>query len=363
MDMYSGVYEGTFNSAYGTAMPTSQDPAPVKIASDLPDTVPRIVIPFFYRGINFETEACLSKETGNFRIPHKTLLSIFNTLRSQFPDLFMENGIIDGEMIGTASPAYSWTACKVKTKTEEHPVFFGEYKVSTMDEEEKRNAPFAIALNRAQDKAIIELIGLVSQIYDAAGNPVIYRDQPEQTVADTVREAVDAANQQMAEAMAAPQNAPVQNTAPVQNEAMQSQPVQPAANAPMQSAPAAAAPVYNAPAQAAPAQGVYGAPMQQVPAQGFNPAAYGYAPQVEEPEYPSFEEPSPLSQKELAQLASLGQQMLTYRSKGQTISKKMSECSMNTLQAMARITSPSFEPTRNLVQAYLSLVQKNNGNR
>lgn len=108
-----------------------------------------------------------------YRVPHKVLLELFR-MREAKDHLTLESGVIDGTVVINSSPGYCLTACRLVEDGFPHPVFFGEHKTGISKNAAEKNYPFSIALNRAQDKAILEWLGMPSQVYDRNGNPLYY---------------------------------------------------------------------------------------------------------------------------------------------------------------------------------------------
>lgn len=163
-----------------------------RINVTLPDGVETIDIRVNIYGDDYDVPACeIKQEPGKlpkYRITHKTLLHVFRFLCSQHQGLRMESGLIDGLFVGNASPSYCCTGCRISNGDVHRDTFYGETKVVYNSQEAERNNPFVIAINRAQDKAILDFLGLESQLFFKDGTPALYVDADDTAIDDAVIE-------------------------------------------------------------------------------------------------------------------------------------------------------------------------------
>lgn len=159
-----------------------------KIYVDLPDGVKTIDIAIDVYGTTYQIPACeVRQDAGKvpkYRITHKTLLHIFRYMSSRHQGLRMESGLIDGLFIGKATPAYCCAGCRISNGDVHRDTFYGETKVQFQSQDAEKNNPFVISINRAQDKAILDFLGLESQTFYEDGRPALYADADDTSVDD-----------------------------------------------------------------------------------------------------------------------------------------------------------------------------------
>ena len=143
----------------------------LKIAQQIPNA--KIITIHVKKGEAELEVPAVSQDNVCFRIPHKVLIEIFR-MREAKDHLSLESGVIDGVVVINSSPGYCLTACRLVEDGFPHPVFFGEHKAGISKNSAEKNYPFSIALNRAQDKAILEWLGLPSQVFNQDGMPLFY---------------------------------------------------------------------------------------------------------------------------------------------------------------------------------------------
>lgn len=157
----------------------------------VPDGTDYITVDVNVLGKEYKLPAAKTDEQKLYRIPHKALSKLFKDLRSTNRELKMETGVIGGSFVGTVSPKYSLASCRISNGSVVGDTFFGETNVTLNSSTSEKEAPFAAAVNRAQDKAILDFIGLESQYFDEDGNPALYsadtevkqnKPEPEKTV-------------------------------------------------------------------------------------------------------------------------------------------------------------------------------------
>lgn len=158
----------------------------------LPEKVEKILIPVTVYNENYKIPACLitdpDTDKKKYRITHKTLIHAFRLLRQRHRGLHMESGVIDGSFIGTASVGYCFTGCRISNGDDHNDTFFGEVKVVSSLPEAARFNPFTVAVNRAQDKAILDFLDLESQVFYEDGSPALYNDPTDAAIDDRIVE-------------------------------------------------------------------------------------------------------------------------------------------------------------------------------
>lgn len=163
-----------------------------RINVTLPDGMETIDIKINIYGDDYEIPACAIKQEPSkaprYRITHKTLLHVFRYLCSQHQGLRMESGLIDGLFVGNATPSYCYAGCRISNGDVHRDTFYGETKVVYNSQEAERNNPFVISLNRAQDKAILDFLGLESQSFFKDGTPALYVDVEDTAIDDAAVE-------------------------------------------------------------------------------------------------------------------------------------------------------------------------------
>lgn len=163
-----------------------------RINVTLPDGVETIDVKINIYGDDYEIPACEIKQdpskTPRYRITHKTLLHVFRFLCSQHQGLRMESGLIDGQFIGKASPSYCCAGCRISNGDVHRDTFYGETKVVFNSQEAEKNNPFVVSINRAQDKAILDFLGLESQSFFKDGTPALYIEADDTAVDDATVE-------------------------------------------------------------------------------------------------------------------------------------------------------------------------------
>lgn len=107
--------------------------------------------------------------TEVYRIPHKVLWHLFKLLTAEKKGLFMQTNIV-----GTPTPAYAVASCRITDGDKAGDSFYGETKISFSSSKADKEAPLAAAINRAQDKAILDYLGLESQYFTKDGEPSLY---------------------------------------------------------------------------------------------------------------------------------------------------------------------------------------------
>lgn len=159
-----------------------------RIGVNLPDGVKTIDIRVNIYGEDYEIPACEIKQdaskTPRYRITHKTLIHVFRYLCDKHQGLRMESGLIDGLFIGKASPAYCCAGCRISNGDVHRDTFYGETKVQFQSQEAEKNNPFVVSVNRAQDKAILDFLGLESQSFFEDGSPALYVDIEDTAIDD-----------------------------------------------------------------------------------------------------------------------------------------------------------------------------------
>lgn len=141
----------------------------------IPEGVDSIEIKVTSNGKEYDLPAIrVAGENGTYRIPHKALSHLWRILRNAQKGLKMETGYIDGAFVGTMTPGYTCVGCRISDATRTGDVYYGETKASNAYSTAEREAPFTSAVNRAQDKAILDYLGLESQYFTADGAPSLY---------------------------------------------------------------------------------------------------------------------------------------------------------------------------------------------
>lgn len=141
----------------------------------IPEGVESITVTINAYGKDYDLPAVRDVgDTGDFRIPHKALSRLFRILKQEKKGLRMETGVIDGTFVGELSPAYACAACRITADGNPGDVYYGEVNVNFSSPKAEREAPFCCAVSRAQDKAILALLGVESQWFDENGNPSLY---------------------------------------------------------------------------------------------------------------------------------------------------------------------------------------------
>lgn len=107
--------------------------------------------------------------TEVYRIPHKVLWHLFKLLMAEKKGLFMQTNTV-----GTPTPAYAVASCRITDGDKAGDSFYGETKISFSSSKADKEAPLAAAINRAQDKAILDYLGLESQYFNKNGEPSLY---------------------------------------------------------------------------------------------------------------------------------------------------------------------------------------------
>lgn len=180
----------------------------------IPSGMENIMIHVSVLGKDYEIPAVKQPEEKLYRIPHKVLSKLFKELRSKNRDLRMETGVIDGTFVGTMSPKYSLAGCRISNGSIIGDTYYGETNVTIDSSSSEKEAPFASAVNRAQDKAVLDFIGLESQYFDKDGKPALYSADsdatPKKNDPAAAKKVIVDAGEQKAET-------PVQDTAPEQN--------------------------------------------------------------------------------------------------------------------------------------------------
>ncbi|MBO5544670.1 MAG: hypothetical protein J5949_08585 [Oscillospiraceae bacterium] len=132
----------------------------------LPEGVETIEIPVTFRDYNTEIPACRVKsEDGQYyRILHKSLEIMFREICEMYPEIRIRKNVI------TAQATYA--AAGIQLYEKDVPitaVHYGETKVLIESTSAEKAAPLTNALNRAFDKALMELLKMDSRIFDENG--------------------------------------------------------------------------------------------------------------------------------------------------------------------------------------------------
>lgn len=131
------------------------------------------MVPVKFRKSEYQLPACRRGEEDNFRISHATLQFYFRKVKKEYLDIKLEMK----KDYSYISLGYCIAACTLITKDGESDIYFGENRVSAVSSGADRDAPFQIAVNRAQDKVIYrEIFGLESRYFTPDGKPVLYDD-------------------------------------------------------------------------------------------------------------------------------------------------------------------------------------------
>lgn len=133
---------------------------------------------------------------GVYRISHYELGRAFKRLRMTGLNVRMETGIVDQAFAGKFGADYAVASCRVTVNGISRDVFYGECNKRMLSEDV--NA-FTIASERAQDKAILDFLGLETRYFAADGTPLVYAserdyDLPKEISKDCKTSALDAAS-------------------------------------------------------------------------------------------------------------------------------------------------------------------------
>lgn len=140
----------------------------------VPDGMDYIMINVTALGKEYQLPAVKTQEQKLFRIPHKVLSKLFEDMKRNNRDLKIDNGVIDGLVVGTMSPKHCVAACRISHGSNIGEICYGETNVTIDSSQSEKEAPFVSAVNRAKDKAILKFIGLESQYFDENGTPALY---------------------------------------------------------------------------------------------------------------------------------------------------------------------------------------------
>lgn len=135
----------------------------------IPDGMEYITIPVSAFGKNYDLPAVKDADDRLYRIPHKALSRLFRDLKSSGVNIKRETDVEE------ASPKYNLAYCRITVDGVQGEKFFGETNVTLGSSSAEKEAPFASAVNRAQDKAILDMLGFESQYFDENGTPVLYK--------------------------------------------------------------------------------------------------------------------------------------------------------------------------------------------
>lgn len=269
-----------------------------KIYVDLPDGVKTIDVDINVYGDTYKIPACEVRQeagkTPRYRITHKTLIHIFRYMCDRHQGLRMESGLIDGQFIGKATPAYCCAGCRISNGDVHRDTFYGETKVQFQSQEAEKNNPFVTSVNRAQDKAILDFLGLESQTFFEDGKPALYADVDDSSVDDLAVEH------------------------PEKNPAGSAEPAKTQEDAAKSQMEAAAAVVLGTGASV----------------------------------------PEPLTKAEEQELLASGKQTVKYRMNGEDQESPIAETSETVLHYFAKSTEEAYAPARNVVLSYLALRAK-----
>lgn len=301
----------------------------------VPNGMDEITIPVSIFGNNYELPAVKQPDEKLYRIPHKVLSKLFKILRAQNRELRMETGVIDGAFVGQVSPKYSLAACRITNGSVVGDTYYGETNVTLDSSSSEKEAPFASAVNRAQDKAILDLIGLESQYFKEDGTPALYNSDVDDQMIKTkepdtrtpVTEVKDDAGNVYADSTQIPET--------------------PASIAPQ--APAEESPVSNpvvtvaeAPAAEPPVQETW---MSGIPDDIPNP--YDQVPVTM----------SPLTAREEQEYESLCRQTLKLQKNGRNVQIPLSQIPEGTLRFLVNSGNEAYA---NLASRYIELRNKKN---
>ena len=155
----------------------------------LPEGVESINIKIEVYDEQYEIPACYVRQLAankkkRYRITHKTLMSAFRQFRLRHQGLRMESGYIDGQFIGHASPAYCFAGCRISNGDVHNDTFYGEAKIQFNACDAEKSNPFVVAMNRAQDKAVLDFLGLETQSFYEDGSPALYDEIADTAVDD-----------------------------------------------------------------------------------------------------------------------------------------------------------------------------------
>ncbi len=130
-----------------------------------------------FNNLVFEIPACRVNGDPYFRITHNVLMYFYHVIQKKFPAVKLQMD----ENFSYISPSYCVAACYVEINGEKCDLHFGENKVTMASNDAEKQSPFNIAVNRAQDKAILkDLLGLATRIYHEDGTPILYRYDEEE---------------------------------------------------------------------------------------------------------------------------------------------------------------------------------------
>ena len=134
----------------------------------IPEGIETIDINLKFRDLEIAIPACRQNE--EYVLWHKILSMCFSLVTDMFPDVEMQVEAVDTNILHCVASAQIKADGRVYSKK------FGEAKVTLESDDLEKKMPFMMALNRAEDKAYLELFGLASKVFDKDGNPVIYQE-------------------------------------------------------------------------------------------------------------------------------------------------------------------------------------------
>ena len=108
---------------------------------------------------------------GLYRIPHNALSMLYTKISEEHSDIRLE---MDKQVL-FISPTYCTAAYHLITKERVYETRVGENKIGIASSQAEKEAPFNIAVNRAQDKVILrDIFGLPTRLFDKNGRPIVY---------------------------------------------------------------------------------------------------------------------------------------------------------------------------------------------